>query len=131
MLTNTQIKNKELIYPELSYQILGAAFNVFNSLGWGHKELFYQRALSSKFDSLGIKYQKEINFPVEYNNKIIAQYRIDFVIENKVVIELKIKPKIGYVHLKQVLEYLKQSGLKLGIIIYFTKEGVKYKRLVY
>lgn len=58
---DTQIKNKndkeKLIYPDLSYQVIGAAFNVFNELGWGHKEIYYQRALASELGKLGIKYK--------------------------------------------------------------------------
>ena len=125
----TEVPNK-LIHPELSYQIMGSAFSVFNDLGWGHKEAYYQRALVEEFNKRGVKYKKEIIFPIKYNEKIIAKYRIDFVVENKIVIELKIRPRIGYVHLKQVLQYLNQSGLKLGIIIYFTQDGVKYKRVI-
>lgn len=101
IITNTRIKNnKELIYSKLSYQVIGASFQVFNELGWGYKEVYYQRALASEFDKANIKYKKEVDFPVKYNGKIIARYRIDFVIDNKIAIELKIRSKLGYVHMK-------------------------------
>ena len=132
MNTNTQMKSdRKVLYSDLSYKIVGSSFNVYNELGWGHKESYYQRALALDFDRAQLRYQKEIDYPVIFNKKIIAKYRIDFIVEDKVVVELKIRAKLGYVQMKQVLAYLKQSGLKLGIIIYFTKDGVKYRRLVY
>lgn len=67
---------------------------------------------------------------IDYKNQSIGRYFLDFVVDNKIVVELKIKPKFGYVHIKQVLEYLKAGSYKLAILIYFTRDGVKYKRIV-
>lgn len=126
--------NKEekakLIYPELSYQIVGAAFKVFNGLGFGQKEAFYQRALLKEFESLGLKSIREKQFPVLYKKEIIGTYIPDFLINDRIVVELKIRPKIGYVHIRQVVNYLRSTNLKLAIIVYFTRDGVKYRRII-
>jgi len=124
------MKEVGLIYPELSYQIIGATFKVFNTLGFGQKEVFYQRALSKEFEKSGLKSAKESRFPVFYKEEIIGTYIPDFLINDLIVVELKVKPKIGYVHIKQVVNYLRSTKMKLAIIIYFTRDGVKYRRIV-
>ena len=120
----------ELIFPKLSYQIVGAAFKVFNNLGFGQKEVFYQRALFKEFENLGLKSIRESRFPVFYKEEIIGTYIPDFLINDLLVVELKVKPKIGYVHIRQVVNYLRSTNLKLAIIIYFTRDGVKYRRII-
>jgi len=119
-----------LVYPELSYKIIGLAFGVFNKLGYGFQERYYQRALSKELNLLGLKYETEKVIDIEYGDQPIGRYLLDFVIEDKIVIELKVRPRLGYVDIKQVLNYLKTGGYKLAIIIYFTKEGVKYRRII-
>ncbi len=125
-----QISKTNLLYPELSYQIIGSAFKVLNKLGLGHKEIYYARALAEEFESGNISFEKEKTFHLLYNDKIIGDYRPDFLVDNKIIIELKVRPRIGYVHIKQLLAYLKMTELKLAIIIYFTQDGVKYRRIV-
>ncbi len=65
-----------------------------------------------------------------YQDKEIGKYFLDFVVDNKIVIEFKVRPGIGYSHIKQVMSYLKSSGYKLAILIYFTRDGVKYRGVV-
>lgn len=119
-----------LIYPELSYKIIKASFNVFNELGWGHKEIYYQRAFLKELNELGLKSEKEKQFNLEYKGEIVGKYFVDFVVDDKIVIELKTMSLMGYVHINQVVSYLKQSNKKLAILIYFTKDGVKYRRII-
>ena len=119
-----------LIYPELSYKIIGVAFDIFNDLGFGHIEIYYQRAFAKKLEKLGISFEREKRFSICYEGDIIGTYILDFLIDNKLVVELKVRPKIGYTHIKQVVSYLRSANLKLAIIIYFTKEGVKYRRII-
>lgn len=122
--------DKNLVFPELSYKIIGAAFNVFNELGWGLTEKEYQRALAKEFDRLPIKYKRELYIPINYKLITLSRYYADFVVEGKVLLELKVVPKLGYVHAKQLFNYLKVASFRLGILIYFTKEGVKYRRVL-
>ena len=124
---------KELIFPQLSYQIIGAAFSVFNELGWGLPEKDYQRALERELGENRILYKREVYIPISYKGQRLSKYFADFVIEGgegKILLELKVVSKLGYSHARQTLTYLKASGLRLGILIYFTEEGVKYRRVL-
>ncbi len=124
------IKNDNLIYSEISYKIVGIAFDIFNKLGYGFQEKYYQRAFAKELDLLKIKYEKEKNIDVKYKDESIGRYLMDFVVDNKIVVEFKVRPRLGYIDIKQVLNYLKVGGFKLAIIIYFTNSGVKYRRIV-
>ncbi|MEK9172962.1 MAG: GxxExxY protein [Patescibacteria group bacterium] len=128
---NIRITNStKIIYPELSYKVIGAAFKVYNNLGWGHREVYYQRALESELKELGLNFEREKSVSLVYNDKPIGRCVMDFVVDNKVVLELKVIPRLGYTHIRQVYDYLKSTKMKLAILIYFTKEGVKYRRVV-
>jgi GxxExxY protein len=120
----------KIIYPELSYEIIGAAFKVFNNLEYGHNEKYYQRALEEEFKIKKINFEKEKEVDLLYLDKKIGKYRLDFILENKIVVELKVLSDFRQRHIKQVMGYLKETKLKLAIIIYFTKAGVKYRRVV-
>lgn len=122
-------KNK-LVFPELSYKIIGVASKVFNNTGYGMPEKYYQKALAEELKSAKINFKREVLIQVNYLDKKIGHYFVDFIIEDKILLELKIIPKLGYVLTKQVLAYLKQANIKLGILIYFTKNGVKYRRVL-
>lgn len=121
---------RELVYPDLSYKIIGIAFKVFNNLGYGHQEKYFQRAIALEFDKAGIKYEKEKEIKLNYNNQCIGKYFLDFLIENKIILELKVVPKFKHIHLKRTLEYLDATKTKLAILIYFTRDGVKYRRII-
>lgn len=130
MANNANIKNQELIFPELSYKVIGASFKVFNELGWGLSEKDYQRALEKEFKEIKLNFKKEIYIPLKYKTENISRYFTDFIINDKILLELKVVPKLGYTHTKQLLTYLKIANIKLGILIYFTKEGIKYRRVL-
>lgn len=120
----------KIVFPDLSYKIIGASFNVFNKLGFGLQEKYYQRALAIEFKNLNINFKEQESLSLKYKDEAIGRYIVDFLIDNKIILELKVVNKLGYVNAKQVLGYLKISGIKLGILIYFTKDGVKYRRIL-
>jgi GxxExxY protein len=120
----------DLIYPELSYKIIGAAFRIFNEVGFGHKEIIYQRAFVKELEKLGIFCAPGYRLPIKFDGKIVGFYIPDLIINNQIIIEFKVRPKIGYVHIRQVVNYLRSDNKKLAIIIYFTREGVKYRRII-
>jgi GxxExxY protein len=124
------IRNKELLYPELSYQTIGTAFDVFNTLGWGHKELYYQRAFAEGLKKKSIPFTREHPVVLKYEGSAIGKYVLDFIVDGKIVVELKVAPRLGYANVKQVKSYLVNTGLKLALLVYFTKDGVKYRRIV-
>jgi GxxExxY protein len=123
-------KDQIIIYPELSYQIIGIAFKIFNSLQYGHQEKYYQRAFEIELKKQGIKYKKEKEVKLNYNGHGIGKYYLDFLIEDKIIVELKILSVYKYKNIRQVLEYLQETNKKLAILIYFTQEGVRYRRII-
>ena len=120
----------DLVYPELSYKIIGASFRVFNELGWGFSEVHYQKALAKELELSGVNFKRELYVPIEYKREKIARTFVDFLVEDSIVLELKVVSKLGYSQARQVLAYLQNTGTKLGILIYFTREGVKYRRVL-
>ena len=120
----------EVVFPELSYQIVGSAFSVLNELGYGLPEKAYQDGLEREFTERGLEFQREPYLPLSYHQKYLSRYFADFVVAEKIVVETKVVKKLGYTQVKQVLGYLRSSGMKLGILIYFTSEGVKYRRIL-
>ncbi len=120
----------EIVFPELSYKILGAAFRVFNRMGWGLSEKAYQKAVEREFMTSGIAFKKEVYIPLTYGGTHLGRYFADFVIENKILLELKAVLKLEYAPTKQVLGYLRSINLELGILLYFNKDGVKYRRVL-
>ncbi|PIR44193.1 GxxExxY protein [Candidatus Wolfebacteria bacterium CG10_big_fil_rev_8_21_14_0_10_31_9] len=127
------IKNsneEKVIYPQLSYKIVGALFEVYNSLGYGYKEKYYQRALSEALKGLGIKFKEQLLSTVKFKNNDIGKIFLDFLIDDKIVLEIKKTDRFSKTEIEQVLGYLKATNLKLGIIAHFTKDGIKYKRIL-
>jgi GxxExxY protein len=124
------VDKEKVLFPELSYEIIGSAFNVFNKNGFGMPEKFYQRAFACELENRKIAHDKEKMIDLKYEEKPIGRYFLDFLVDNKIVVELKVRPRLGYTHISQVMSYLKSSGYKLAIIIYFTNDGVKYRRVI-
>jgi len=119
-----------LIHPELSYKIMGIIFKVYNDLGYGYQEKYYQRAAALEFDKERIRYIREKEVKLRYNNKNIGKYFLDFIVSDRIVLELKIANYFHSRDIKQILGYLKATGLQLGILIIFTSKGIKYKRII-
>lgn len=120
----------DLIHKDLSYKVVGIIFKVFNELGYGYYEKYYQKAVALEFDNQKLSYIREKEVPLIYQNKNIGKYFLDFIVENKIVIELKVANFFHNRDIKQILSYLKTSGLKLGLLVIITKNGVKYKRII-
>ena len=102
---------KELIYPELSYILMGILFEVHNKLGTKYQEKHYQRAIEIKLKELKISYQKEAKVDINFGKEKIGKLFVDFVVDNKIVLEIKKIPKITEDHIKQVLRYLNTLNL--------------------
>ena len=120
----------DLLYPELCYKIVGVLFDVYNSLGNGHQEKVYQRAVAEGLKNSGLMFQEQLYSTVEYLGKKVRKNYFDFLIEGKVVLELKKGDKFSKSHIDQVNGYLVSKNLKLGILAYFTPRNVHYKRIV-
>lgn len=111
-----------------AYEITGAAMDVINILGHGFNEKVYENALAVEFDLRGIIYKKQPQFEVEYKEKQVGHYIPDFI-ANDLVVELKTIEKIGNQEIGQVLNYLKVTKLKSGIILNFKNAKLEWKRV--
>lgn len=120
----------ELIYPELSYEIVGSVIDVFKDLGFGYPEKIYQRSLAKELTRRKIAFKKEKLSKLLYKGEGVGSMFYDFVVDAKVILELKVASEIYPSHVKQVLIYLKASGLKLGILAVITPRGAVFKRIV-
>ncbi|MDR3642096.1 MAG: GxxExxY protein [Candidatus Doudnabacteria bacterium] len=120
----------KIIHKDLSYKIVGVAFRSFKATGYGMPEKYCQGVFAAELEKAGLHFNREVYVTLNYEGKVITKYFLDFIVEDSVVVELKVRPKIGYAHIEQVMAYLKATNKKLAILIYFTQEGVKYRRIV-
>jgi len=111
---------------DISYKIRGAIFKIYNALGPGLLESVYVATLILELKKEGLKVLKEVAVPVYYDNeKLEIGFRIDLLVEDKVIIEVKSVEHLAEVHHKQVLTYLKLTGLKLAILVNFNVDKIK------
>lgn len=120
----------DLLYPDLSYKIVGVLFDVYNKLGHGYQEKHYEKAVALALDSVGLKYKEQLSIPLNFDGKSIGKYFIDLLIEDKIVVELKRGERVAKGNIDQIRNYLKTTGLQLGILAQFTTNGVKFRRIV-
>lgn len=124
------LQRKDLIYPDLSYKLVGLAYNVFNELGQGHLEKIYQKAYAKELKEASIEFKEQAPYQVIYKEEVIGNNYLDFLIEDKVIIELKRSDFYSKKYIDQVSNYIKVSNLQLAILINFTSNGVRIKRIV-
>jgi len=120
----------ELIYPKLSYRLMGILFKVHRKLGSSYQEKYYQRAIALALDKAKIPYRREVKTDLSYNDQKIGKYYLDFVIEKKIALEIKTVPGIKDEYYKQLLAYLDAANLKLVIVANFRTKRLTYKRLI-
>jgi len=113
----------------LTERIIGCAIEVHRHLGPGLLENVYEQAVCVEFDLQGIRYQRQVKLPVNYKDRVIGEYRIDLLVEDAVVVEIKSVDRHDPVFEAQVLTYLRVTGKKIGLLINFNskllKDGVK------
>ena len=124
------LKRGDLVFPELSFQIVGILFDVYNKLGYGLSEKTYQNAISVALKNSGLIFREQADCPVIYQNKNVGRNYLDFLIEDKIILEIKRGDRFAKIHIDQVLQYLSINKLKLGILAYFAPRKLHYKRLV-
>jgi GxxExxY protein len=121
--------DKDPIEDELTYKIIGCAMTVHNTLGNGFQEVIYQRALAIELTSSGLFFERELEMPIHYQGQEIGTRRVDFLIENEIMVELKALTKLEDVHLAQGLNYLVAYQLDKGLLINFGARSLEVKRL--
>ena len=125
-----QLIRNDLLYPELCYQINGALFDVYRQLGGGHDEKTYQKATAQAFYLKKIIFSEQFYMPIKFNDKIVGKYYLDFLVENKIIIELKRGKFIPMPIIRQTERYLEALNLPLALIACFTYNGVTVKRII-
>ena len=122
----------EIVLKEQSYKIIGACMEVHRELGFGFKEIIYKDALEIEFKSWEIPYEREKLYKIEYKGKVLPRrYPVDFVVYGSIILEVKAMPTIINNFVLQTKNYLKASGIRLGIIVNFGESSLKYKRVVF
>ena len=123
-------KDSKIIYKDLSYKIMEAAFEVHNELGPGFLENIYEAALQLELEEKGYEVERQKPIPVLYKQKQIGEHRLDIVVEKKIILELKAVTELNDLFHQQLLSYLKASNKKLGILINFGNKRVEHTRIV-
>ena len=119
----------ELKYKEITEKIIGAAMKVHAALGNGFQEVIYQRALEIELEDSGLKVAREFCMPVYYKGRQIGERRVDFLIDEKISVELKAIIKLEPVHFAQARNYLEPYNLEVGLLINFGSISLEFKRL--
>lgn len=124
------MKNKKLIHEELTYKVIGCAFEVHKVLGPGFLESAYEVAMKIELIAGNLEAESQKQFPLNYKGTRIKDFFCDLVVEDKVIVELKAISKITDIERAQLLNYLKVTGIKVGLIINFGQTSLKHERLV-
>lgn len=127
---HTKRKNINLIHPELSYRIMGILFEVHNKLGSKYQEKHYQRAIEIKLKSADFTFRREKKVSVEFEGRRLGNFYVDFIVENKIIVEIKTVAAITNDMIRQVLRYLESTNLKLAIIANFRHSPLECRRVV-
>lgn len=115
-----------------THAIIGAAMEVHGILGNGFLEAVYQEALGMEFSKRGIPFAQQVELPVTYKERVLnASYRADFVCFEEIIVELKALTVLGNSEQSQVLNYLKASGRKLGLLLNFGSQSLQYRRIAF
>lgn len=119
-----------VLYADLSYRLMSAVFAVHNALGPGFGESVYEQALCRELEELGIPFECQKPIEVYYKERKVGDYRLDILVDGKIIVELKAVSEMCELFEAQVLSYLKASGIHLGILVNFGKTRVESKRIV-
>jgi len=119
----------ELLHGGVTGQVIGAFFDVYNELGHGFAELVYHRAIVVALAERGVRTETERALTIRYHNVVVGEFRADLIVDEKVVVECKVAQKIIQSHETQLLNYLKATGLKIGLILNFGPDAT-FRRML-
>jgi GxxExxY protein len=122
--------NAKFKHTKLTGELIGFAFDIFKQIGPRHPEKVYQKAFENKLSDSELKYKRENYCKIEVDGKRVGSFYLDFLVEGKVVVELKVGNEINNQNIAQVLTYMKINRIELGLILLFSRDGVKIKRLI-
>jgi len=118
-----------MLYEELTGKILKACFEVINELGAGFVESVYEKALLTALRQKGIAAESQVPVAVCFRGEVVGQFLADIIVENKIILELKAVKALAPEHQAQVINYLKATGIEVGLLVNFGKPKLEYRRL--
>jgi len=118
-----------MLYEDLTKKIIGCAMEVHKRLGNGFQEVIYQRALEIEMKLAGLVFVREMEMPIFYREYEIGTRRVDFFVEEKIMVELKTIIKLEDVHLSQAMNYLEAYKMEIGLLINFGSKSLEFKRV--
>ena len=121
---------EEYLHSELTGRIIGCAMEVHKVLGNGFQEVIYQRALEIEMTQQGLSFSREHEMEISYKGIKIGSRRVDFFVEDKVMIEIKALIQLEDVHLAQAINYLEAYGLEVGLLLNFGSRSLQFKRVM-
>jgi len=124
------IQNKNYIYSDITEKIIGCAMKVHSALGNGFPEIIYQRSLAIEFKNISLNYKQELKQPVYYDNIHVGSRIADFLVEDKILVELKAKNELTDNHFSQLLNYLTAYNLEIGLLINFGEKSLRFRRFI-
>ena len=127
---NTEINKQKHHFEDLSKKIIGAAIRVHRELGPGFLESIYEEALKVEFSEQGLHFDSQKEIKIEYLGVEVGTHRLDLIVENEIIVELKAVKELGDIHFVQLRSYLKATGLKVGLLLNFSKPTLEVKRVV-
>ena len=120
----------ELLYKELTFAVIGAAMEVHRILGPGFLEAVYQVALERELTLRDIPFEKQVKLPVSYKDVLIGEYIADFMIDGKLIVEIKAVSNFNSQHQAQAMHYLAATGLRLALLLNFGTGSLEHRRVI-
>ncbi len=118
-----------MLYKEITEKIIAASINVHSTLGNGFQEVIYQRALEIEMTSMQLSFEREKELPIFYKNIQVGTRRVDFLVENKIMVELKGTIELSNTNLAQAINYLEAYKVEIGLLINFGAPSLQFKRV--
>jgi GxxExxY protein len=121
--------NNSYKYSDLTGLIIGCAMKVHSTLGNGFQEVIYQRCLAIEMEKQGLRYSRELEMEIYYEEICVGARRVDFLVDNKIMVELKAISSLDDTHLAQALNYLEAYKLETGLLLNFGSKSLEIKRI--
>ena len=120
----------ELLYKELTFAIIGAGMEVHGILGPGFLETVYQSALARELTLRGIPFEQQVHLPVSYKDVLVGEYIADFIIDGKLIVEIKAVSNFNSQHQAQAMHYLTATGCRLALLLNFGTGSLEHRRVI-
>jgi len=130
MLGKFEREEQKHAFEGLSKKVIGAAIEVHRELGPGFLESIYEEGLKIEFSEHDLKYESQKEIKIEYLGVVIGTHRLDLIVENTIILELKAVSELADIHFAQLRSYLKATGLKVGLLLNFAKPTLEIRRVV-